>query len=123
MEATVGDQIGVILDRSDARDADNFYWTTRQVTFGGNTYLEISGGKFYFDYGANSIVIPDQYLDPTDGNLYSVWELNSDLYGDPNGSLRRANPATVTGRRIPDGHRCAGGCPGRGVWSRPELPA
>jgi hypothetical protein len=81
VEASTGDKLGIILQRSDEMDA-GFLWEVVKDSYGA-PHLEISGGRFYFDSVNNQILLPTQYADPDTGELKNIWEMNNDLYLDP----------------------------------------
>lgn len=58
--------------------ATDFHWSVTTETYGTVSFKRITGGKWYYDYSRNCIVVPTTYLDG--GTAKNIWELNSDLY-------------------------------------------
>jgi hypothetical protein len=62
-------------------------WQVEKDTFDGHTYLRITSGKWFYDPDNNRVVVPSTYKDPDSHNEISIWDMNSNLYGDPNSTF------------------------------------
>lgn len=73
---------GIEVDAAEADDprAAEFLWEVAPDHFDGRPFLQVVGGRWFYDWAENKVVVPSAFRDPADGRLRSIWELNADLY-------------------------------------------
>jgi hypothetical protein len=81
--ATVGEAENVPMTDWVEDDGD-FVWEVEKDTFDGHDYLRIKSGRWFYDPDNNRVVLPSTYKDPDSHDELNIWDLNSNLYGDPN---------------------------------------
>ena len=83
VEATAGDNPPFQMAESATSRADQgFRWDVKKTTYGPWTYLEVTGGKFFYDFKRRTVIVPTTYLDPDTQEEQSVWAINEALYND-----------------------------------------
>jgi len=81
VECQCGDDFAVTMQEATSIDND-FVWEVEESVYAGFTYLRIKGGKWFYDYSRNVVVLPSLYRDPSGLNA-DLFDLNGGLYNNP----------------------------------------